>query len=452
VKGGIVHNILIVDDDVAVTNYLMVFLMQNEIFEPTVVNDSREVPDLLQQTTFDTIILDMDMPNLSGLDLLKIIHERGIDTPVIVLSGVNDVELAVKALKLDAFDYLTKPVDDEYLLEMIDKAIKHRTVHDTISQLPEELSRGDLAHEEAFENLVTQDPDMIHLFHEVEKIAGGDASILLIGERGTGKSTLAKASHNVSERRGKPFVIVNVADHAPESFAADFFGRAKGWRGAEEEREGYLDQADTGTLYLSNIERLTPPMQHRLDRLIRSGEFYREGTTTKRNVDIRLIASSTSDFSYEGKNSAFSKDLLYNLVANSIHLIPLRDRVDDIPLLADYFMKREAKRTKVHFEGIESNLIEILKGYSFPGNQDELRDIIVNAVHTEKGETLSIEALSHYLRDKIVGGLSPDFRLRPLKHVISEHVSLTLEYFKGNHNEAAKALGVTLPKLHELLP
>ncbi len=152
------RNILIVDDDVAVTNYLMVFLMQSETFEPTVLNDSREVPSLLEKETFDIILLDMDMPNLSGIDLLKMIRENGTETPVIVLSGVNDVDLAVKALKLGAFDYLTKPVDDEYLLEVIEKAIRNRTVRDTISSLPDQLSRDDLAYEEAFARLPTENP------------------------------------------------------------------------------------------------------------------------------------------------------------------------------------------------------------------------------------------------------------------------------------------------------
>ena len=441
------RRILIVDDDVSVTNYLMVFLMQHEIFEPVVLNDSREVPGILETSSFDTIILDMDMPNLSGLDILKIIHERLIDTPVLVLSGVNDVDLAVKALKLGAFDYLTKPVDDEYLLKVIDRAIQHRTLHESISQLPQQLTRNDLTHEEAFEQLLTQHPDVIRIFHEVEKIAAGEVCIFLMGERGTGKRTLALASHNASPRRLGPFVDVNVADHDPESFAAEFFGLTKGWAGAAEEQEGFLERAHGGTLYVSNIEQLSQPAQHRLDRVIRTGEFYRQGTTEIRTVDVRLIVSSTVDLTLDRYREQFSGDLLYHLWGNLIKIPPLREREGDLLLFAEHFLKREIKRTGRPIKDIDPDLIDFLESYDFPGNGSELRDIIATAVLREGGETLRIESLSQYVRSKIQKGnpVRGDFVFRKLKDFVRD----TVKNLDGDIHRAALELDVSLDEVRK---
>ncbi len=178
------EKILIVDDDVAVTNYLMVFLMQTGRFETLVVNDSRQVEDLLAKDSFGVILLDMDMPNVSGMDILKMMHQKGLSIPVIILTGVSDVDLAVKSLKLGAIDYLTKPVEDETLLEAIDTALEHRALHHSIDQLPPQLKREDLTHVDAFEQFPTQNPAMIRFLHQIEKMATSDLTVFIWGEPG----------------------------------------------------------------------------------------------------------------------------------------------------------------------------------------------------------------------------------------------------------------------------
>ena len=446
------RNILIIDDDVAVTNYLMVFLMQSETFEPTVINDSREVPPLLERETFDIILLDMDMPNLSGIDLLKIIRENDIETPVIVLSGVNDVDLAVKALKLGAFDYLTKPVDDEYLLEVIEKAIRNRNLKEHISALPDELSRDDLAYEEAFARLPTQNPEMIHLLHRVEKIATGRQGVFVMGGRGTGKGKVAEAIHNAGPRKDGPFVAVNAAAHNPDQFAGRFFGQATDWTGEHKETPGLIDDAEGGTLYLSNIEDLSMAVQQRLDRLIRTGEFYREGTTQIRSADVRFIGGSTKDLRSDAYRDSFSQDLLYHLWVNLIQLPLLRDRSDDIPLLAEHYLKRETSRAGIAIKGIAPELSSFLQTYAFPGNLEELRDVVATCVRKyvtsgvmpEDG-LVGIDSLSNYLRDKIRAGTRNPAkrRLRRLSEVISEHVRWTVDALNGDFGRAAQELGIT---------
>ncbi len=454
------RNILIIDDDVAVTNYLMVFLMQSETFEPTVINESLEVPPLLEQETFDIILLDMDMPNLSGIDLLKLIRENGIETPVIVLSGVNDADLAVKALKLGAFDYLTKPVDDEYLLEVIEKAIRNRDLRDNISSLPDELSRDDLSYEEAFARLPTENPEMIHLLHRVEKIAMGRQGVFVIGGRGTGKGKVAEAIHNAGVRKEGPFVAVNAAAQDGDQFAGQFFGQAADWSGEHQETPGLIDGADGGTLYISNIECLSMAMQHRLDRLIRTGEFYRDGTTQIRSVDVRVIGGSTKDLRSNAFRDSVSQDLLYHLWVNLIQLPLLSDRADDIPLLAEHYLKRDVAQTGIAIKGIAPELGVFLQTYAFPGNLEELRDVIATCVrkYMTEGDVpedglLGVDSLSNYLRDKIRLGprSSADRRMRKLSEVIQEHVRWTVEVLKGDLGRAAQELEITVEELEVYL-
>ena len=447
------RKVLIADDDLAVTNYLMVFLMQTETYEATVVNDSRERPELLEREAFDAILLDMDMPNLSGMDVLKLAHERELATPIIVLTGVNDVDLAVRALKLGAFDYLTKPADDDTLLEVLDKAIQHRTMHRSLSQMPAQLKREDLAHQEAFDHLPTRDPAMIRLFHQVEKMAGGDLSVLILGDRGTGKKSLARAIHAVSRRREGPFVAMDAAAHDPERLPAELFGQGRDWKGEREEQPGFLEQADGGTLYINNIESLDRPMQIRLNRVIQSGEFYRESSTRVRAIDVRVIAASRHDLSGEAYKDSFDRDLLYHLMVHSIELPTLQERITDLPLIAGFFLAREAEGDGGETPALEPEFLELLNGYDWPGNLQELRDVVANAYRNATGARIGVDALSPYLRDILLsGGRRPErFHLRPLAEVQREHVERTLAFFADDRAKAALALGISPDALDRIL-
>jgi DNA-binding NtrC family response regulator len=263
--------VLIVDDDVAVTNYFLVFLVQTGLYEPVVANDSRVVEELLARGPFDAVLLDMDMPDVSGMDILRSMRMKGDDTPVVVVTGVSDVDLAVRAMKLGAFDYLTKPVEEQHLLEVLENAIEHRTLRRTIDGLPRKLTRQGLAHPAAFQPLPTQYHGMIRLFHEAERLAASDVSIFIWGEGGTGKESMARAIHQASPRSAAPFVAVEADGQDPERLPALFFGRAGDWRGTDDETPGLLDRAERGTIFLDNIETMTMPMQVKLKRLIQRG-------------------------------------------------------------------------------------------------------------------------------------------------------------------------------------
>ncbi len=447
------RKLLMVDDDVAVTNHLMVFLMQTELYEPTVTNDSRDVAGLLEKEPFDVILLDMDMPNITGMDILKHMKENGITTPVIILTGVNDAELAVKSLKLGAYDYITKPVDNDYLIDVLDKAIQHGNLDVSINELPVRLKREDLTHEEAFSNLPTRDENMIRILHQAEKMAPGDLSIFLIGERGTGKGSLARAIHKASPRREGSFITVDVQALDPERFSSLLFGQVRDHGNGPEESIGFLDEASGGTLFLTNVEEMPLPAQRRLNQVIKTHEFYRESSTHPQTVDLRLIAASRHDLSEERYKERFSRELLYHLMAHSIMLPPLARRRDDIPVIAEHFLKRQAAELGWPEKTIDPEFLSLLQGYPFPGNLQELKDIIATSLLGEEGDTVRFESLSPYLREIILSGNRhrSDFQPSELGNVIRDHCLATLAWCDGDRVKAALALGIDPDALERAL-
>ena len=444
--------VLIVDDDVAVTNYFMVFLMQTELFEPTVVNDSREVEQLLEKDRFDAIMLDLDMPNVSGMDILDMMAAKGFRTPVLILTGVNDVELAVKSMKRGAFDYLTKPVDDEQLLEVLNAAMEHGILSDSLESMSDQLTRKDLTFEAAFEHFPTRNPDMIRLFHQAERMAAGDLSVFIWGERGTGKEAIARAIHNASPRVEGPFIAVDSASHSPEDLSAELFGRVQDWTGRDAGKPGFLGAAEGGTLFIDNVECMSLPVQVRLKRFIQTGEYYRDNSTEILSADVRIIVSSTRDLTRSKYRDSFSRDFLYHLMVNSIKIPPLRERVDDIPVLAAHFLAEESARLGRELDGISSELMELLEGYGFPDNVQELRNIVASAaVNTESG-LITQDALSPYIRENLIPGDSEgEFVPMTLREAMADHVIRTLEYCGDQKDQAAKLLDLPESRIDELI-
>jgi DNA-binding NtrC family response regulator len=447
-------HLLIVDDDVAVTNYFKVFIAQTGRFESTVVNDSRRVMDLLEENDYDLVLLDMDMPNVSGMDILNSMKQKKIEVPVIVLTGVNDIDLAVKSMKLGVFDYLIKPVDDDKLLEIIDDALEHRSLHRSIDELPSELTRKELANVDAFEYLPSRDPEMIRMFHQAEKLAASDLSLFIWGESGTGKEALARAIHNASPRRARPFVAVEANNFEADQLPAFVFGQVRSLSGTREVKTGFVEEANEGTLFLNNIEHFNYPMQTRLKRLIQTHEYYRESSARIRKTDVRIIASSTRDLTAPEYEDCFSRDLLYHLMINSIRIPPLRDRTVDITLLAEHFMKEQAKRTDKDIRGFSDEAVELLEDYDYPNNVRELKTVVASAVTKAEGEIIGPEVLP-----RTVGGISSlrrragkrEFEPRKLDEIIEDQVRKAVDYFDGKRERAAEKLGISIEKINSIM-
>ncbi|MBT3182748.1 MAG: sigma-54-dependent Fis family transcriptional regulator [Deltaproteobacteria bacterium] len=390
--------ILLVDDDIAVTNHLMVALMQTEEYEPTVLNDSREVAGVLDNEKFDVMLLDMDMPYLNGLDIIKHVSKHEIDVPIIVLTGVADVDMAVESLKLGVFDYLTKPVEDVHLLGIIGKAIKSNEVNTSINQLPSELNRDDLEHKEVFDELSSQAPSMVRLYHEADKMSEGDMNIFIYGEMGTGKTSIAKAIHKASNRSDKPFFAIDIGIHKPDELAALLFGTSSEHGDDITETRGLLESADGSTLFINNIDLLPSPLQIRLDRVIHSKEFYRESSAKIHKLDVRIIAASVYDLSCDSHATSFSRDLISHIKVNSLRIPPLREHKEDIPRLAQEILVIESKNIGKKIEGFKPRYIELLLNYDYPGNTQELHDVIVTSIHNTDKSMVGIDSLAHHMR------------------------------------------------------
>ncbi|MAT40226.1 MAG: Fis family transcriptional regulator [Ectothiorhodospiraceae bacterium] len=438
--------ILVVDDDQAVLNYLNIFLLQTEEFEITTLSESPKAFDELQTETYDVLLLDMDMPQVTGIEILSWINEQKLDVTTIVLTGVEDIELAVSAMKLGAQDYLTKPVDNDHLLDVISHAVEKRTVTTLPSSQERSESLDTLVFRDAFSGIVTQNADMIKLFHVVEKMAQTDNSILIWGESGTGKELIARAIHNISKRNVKNFVAVNAGSFANEFFASEFFGHDKGaFTGATADKKGFLEEADQGTLFLDEIGELALPIQVKLLRVLQEGEFFRLGSTRNLKADVRIIAATNKNLFDETKKGNFRKDLFYRLNMNSVYLPPLKEREGDIPLLAQHFMKKFAANANKEITGISDSVMHLLTQYDYPGNVRELMNIINSAVIIETQSELRKQSLPQYFLDSAdtMTGAVRDLPQKSLKEVEKEHILKVLKLCDGNKTKASKVLGIS---------
>ena len=437
--------ILAIDDDQAVLNYLKIMLLQTGAYEvSTLVNSSRAFQEL-KNNNYDLLLLDMDMPEISGLDILKHIKEKHINIETIVLTGVEDVELAVSAMKLGAFDYLTKPVDNDQLLNIIATILENRKNRAETSD--EKIVTIDhLKYKEAFKDIITQNEDMIKMFQMVEKIAQSDNSILIWGESGSGKELIAKAIHRISKRRDENFVAVNAGTFANELFSSEFFGHNKGaFTGAVAAKKGFLEEADHGTLFLDEIGELALPIQVKLLRVLQEGEFFRLGSTKNQKVDVRIIAATNKDLLAEMKKGNFRKDLFYRLNMSSVYLFPLRERKGDIPLLCQHFLKKFNEQNQKNIQKISEPAMRLMNQYDYPGNIRELMNVINSAVIIETGAELNKKSLPHYFLEN--SGFNEDadtgLPLKTLSEIEKEQIKKVMLHTRGNKSQAAKILGIS---------
>jgi two-component system response regulator PilR (NtrC family) len=417
--------ILAIDDDQAVLNYLNIMLLQTGAYQVSTLANSAKAFQELKNTNYDLLLLDMDMPEVNGLEILKHIKEKNMDIEIIVLTGVEDVELAVSAMKLGAFDYLTKPVDNDQLLKIIAAVLENRkTRRETTAETP--FSIEHLKYKDAFKDIITQNEDMIKMFQMVEKIAQSDNSILIWGESGSGKELIAKAIHRISKRREE--------SHNKGAFT-----------GAIAAKKGFLEEADRGTLFLDEIGELALPIQVKLLRVLQEGEFFRLGSTKHQKVDVRIIAATNKDLLAEMKKGNFRKDLFYRLNMSSVYLFPLRERKGDIPLLCQHFLKKFNEQNQKNIQKISEPAMRLISQYDYPGNIRELMNVVNSAVIIETGSELNKKSLPHYFLENsgLKDDSDTDFPLKTLSEIEKEQIKKIFLYTKGNKSKAAKILGIS---------
>jgi two-component system response regulator PilR (NtrC family) len=437
--------ILAIDDDQAVLNFLNIMLLQTGAYEVTTLVNSAKAFNELRTKAYDLLILDMDMPEVNGLDILKHIKGKNIDIETIVLTGVEDVELAVAAMKLGAFDYLTKPIDNDQLLKVITTVLENRR-NKGAAAAEAPVSLEHLKFKDAFKEIITQNEEMIRMFQMVEKMAQPDNSILIWGESGSGKELIANAIHRISRRRDENFVAVNAGTFANELFSSEFFGHDRGaFTGAGSAKKGFLEEADKGTLFLDEIGELALPIQVKLLRVLQEGEFFRLGSTRNQKVDVRIIAATNKDLLSEMKKGNFRKDLFYRLNMSSVYLIPLRERKGDIPLLCQHFLKKFNEQNQKNVHKISEPAMRLLNQYDYPGNVRELMNIINSAIIIENGNELLKKSLPQYFLENsnFKEDTATGLPLKSLSEIEKEQIKNVLLHTRGNKTQAAKILGIS---------
>jgi DNA-binding NtrC family response regulator len=438
--------ILILDDDKAVLNCFFVLLTQAQRFVVEVLSDSTRAFETLAGGNFDLVLLDMDMPEVSGMQVLKHVGQHHPDLEVVVITGVGDVELAVEAMKLGAYDYLCKPVDADRLVTCIDRALERSRMRDELRRLREQVTAQGLRSKEAFRDFVTQDANTLRIIGKVEQIARSENNVLIWGESGTGKELVARAIHQIGCRADKPFIAVNAPAFASALFDSQFFGHERGaFTGADSAKQGLFEEADGGTLFLDEIGDIELPVQSKLLRVLQSGEYFRLGSTKKRGADVRIIAATNKDLDLEIEEGRFRRDLYYRLNISSVFLPPLRERKGDVELLSYCFLDKYCRANGKEIHAIADAVMELLEGYDFPGNVRELENIVAGAVVLESSDVLGLHTLPPYLRQATA---AHDTRVprevqRTLADVEAEHVRAVIEHTRGNRTAAARILGIS---------
>jgi DNA-binding NtrC family response regulator len=440
--------VLVVDDDEGLLLSIKATLVSSGLPEPALVSDSRRVMDLVHKHDFQLILLDLMMPQLTGMEVLQTIKAESPDVECVIVSAIDDVSSAVQAMNLGASDYLVKPLNSDKLIALVNRTLEKVNVQHELAQFGRKKVFSNLKNPEAFKGMVAEDEAMALVFHQVEAVAGTDYSVVINGESGTGKEMLARVIHNLSHRSDAPFYAVNMASFSKTIFEDEFFGHTKGaYTDAGNDKIGFFEAADSGTLFLDEITELDPSLQGKLLRVIEERELYRLGSTEIRNVDVRIIAATNKDINEEILKGVFRADLYYRINMYNINVPPLRERKKDILPIASHFLKIHAQANNKDILSLSPDLEQRLMQYSFPGNVRELENIIAAAVLLEKTNTLTLAATLNLLPYE-----GPERRknveLLTLEELEKRHIEKVLSISGGNRPKAAKILGVNVSTVY----
>ena len=412
--------------------------------------DGTEAVEAVGKEAFDVILLDIRMTNMDGIEALGEIRKISPQVPVLIMTAYASVKTAVEALKAGAFDYLTKPLDIEELKILIEKAMDHYHLRAENLVLKERL--GDRFD---FSRIIAASPKMKTLLETLAMVAPSDATVLIMGESGTGKEVVANAIHHNSPRAGEPFIKVSCAALPETLLESELFGHEKGaFTGAVARREGRFQLAHRGTIFLDEVGEMSPAIQTKLLRVLQEKEFEPLGSTRTIKVDIRVIAATNRDLEKDVKEGRFREDLYYRLNVVPLTLPPLRERREDIPLLADHFLALYREKNRKPVRGISGKALDLLVRYDWPGNIRELENVIERAVILSRDEVLVPADLPPQIRM-----LSPEegkdaFAIpagMSLEEVERALIVKTLDETGGNRTRASEILGINRRTLQNKL-
>jgi DNA-binding NtrC family response regulator len=441
--------VLIVDDDPGIRESFRLIL--EEKYELVEAGDGRQALEIVRTSEVDLVLLDIRLPEMDGIEVLERIKAIDEQVEVILVTAVKTVRTAVAAMKLGAFDYVTKPFEEDDLLSAVRRALERRSLEREVVFLRSELARRhDLG------EIVGHHPEMQKLFRLIAQVARTATTVLITGESGTGKELVARSIHRQSARRDKPFVPVNPAALSETLLESELFGHEKGsFTGAFQRKLGKLEMAQGGTLFLDEIGTLKAELQSKLLRVLQEREIERVGGTRTIRIDVRIIAATNVDLKQAVATRAFREDLYYRLNVMPISVPPLRDRRDDVPLLVEHFIRRYNAEMNKHVEGLSPEAMTVLSEYPWPGNVRELQNIIERLVGLVDTPLIGVNDLP-------LDVLLPDSAVRlrqaetlPLRQATEEFekqiVMRVLERVRWNRSEAARILGIHRNSLKTML-
>lgn len=442
-----IPKILVVDDDETFRKVTRA-LLEDAGFAVDVVDSAEPGEKQIRTNHYDLVLTDLVMSGTDGMAFLNFIKNWSPDTPVIMITGFASVNSAVQAMKAGAEDYLTKPCSGDELLLKINRAIEKMKEQQELNRLREEV-----AEKYTFENIIGKSPQMQAVFRLVTQVAETDATVLILGETGTGKELIAKAIHYTSLRKDKPFISVNCAALSETLLESELFGHEQGaFTGATRQKKGRFELAHTGTLFLDEIGDIPPATQVKLLRVLQDKRFERVGGTEVIESDIRVISATNQDLRELIREGKFREDLFYRLNVMPIKLTPLRERQQDIPLLVNHFVDKYATNMKKQVSGVAPSAMELLLGYPWPGNVRELENVIERAVIMCQGDSIESQHLSHLFQEKDSGLLN-----RALQQHLSEdeltrlYARMILEEQNGNKKAACEILKINFRTLQNRL-
>ncbi|MCK4792319.1 MAG: sigma-54-dependent Fis family transcriptional regulator, partial [Desulfobacteraceae bacterium] len=346
-------------------------ILSNQGYNVEIAGSGSAGLEKVQESDFDIVITDLKMPDVDGIELLRKVKEIHSDTMVIVITGYGTVENAVEAMKLGAYDYITKPFDAEYIRMVVRKALKQISLTNENRYLKQQIKEA-----KDFQNIIGKSCKMQDVFKIADKVARTDATVLLLGESGTGKELIARYIHYNSQRKNRVFIPVNCGALTETLLESELFGHEKGsFTGAISSKQGLIEIASGGTFFFDEIGDVSPVVQGKLLRVLQEREFMRVGGTDTITADIRLITATNKNLEKCLKEGTFREDLYYRLNVVSILLPTLRERKDDIPLLAQFFLRRFSKKMGKNISEIPQDVLEVLMGYDWPGNVRELENV-----------------------------------------------------------------------------
>jgi DNA-binding NtrC family response regulator len=440
------EKILVVEDKESMARMLKETL-ELEGYEVIIAGDGAAGIKTFKGNKFDLVLTDLKLPKKDGIEVLRASKEENPLVPVIVMTAFGSVETAVSAMKLGAFDFITKPLDTDYLRLLIERALKNRRLITENLLLKDELSQRAGKH-----GIVGKSTEMVKVAEHIQKVAPTKTTVLLLGESGTGKELFARAIHDLSPRKEFPFVAINSAAIPRELLESEFFGHEKGaFTGAAERKLGKFELANRGTVFLDEIGEMDMTLQTKVLRALQEGEIDRVGGTNPVRVDIRIIAASNKDLEAAVARNTFRQDLYYRLSVFPIRIPPLRERREDIPILAEHFLSKFSSEMNIPHRNIDNEAMNILQGYSWKGNVRELENVMERAMILCEGDTLTREHLrldpsagpeSLFMNIPLDGTLE-DAAGAALRIAESLRIKKALENTHGNKTKAAELLKVS---------